>query len=304
MAFEQLIGNEKVKKLLSQAIESNNVVHSYLFIGNAGIGKTLFAKEFAKMILCQQNDCKNHPCKECKSCIQFESENHPDFLQIEPEDGKSIKIEQIRFLQEKIAEKPVISNKKVYVISNSELMTQEAANGLLKTLEEPPEYAVIILTTENESKLLTTIKSRCMKIHFIPIPENDILNYLKQNNLNTEITDNMLKQCKGSIGMALKIEEEKEQYLQIEQLATKFTKENITQIWKEAEVLYSNKENIIDLLDYMTIVLYSQLLNQNRTCYADGIKVIEQTKKRILANANYDMCIDNLLLKLWELTMV
>jgi DNA polymerase-3 subunit delta' len=191
LAFEEIIGNEKNKELLQKGIESSNLLHSYLFVGEDGIGKKLFAREFAKMILCMQE--QNKPCNNCKSCNQFIGESHPDFMQIEPEDGKSIKIEQIRFLQEKIAEKPVTSNKKVYIIVDSQTMTREAANALLKTLEEPPEYAVLILLTSNESKLLTTIRSRCTKIHFKILSQPQILSYLKENNLDTNFTLNMLQ---------------------------------------------------------------------------------------------------------------
>ena len=106
----------------------------------------------------------------CESCIKWDSNNHPDFLQIEPENN-TIKIEQIRNMQEEISVKPIASNKKVFLIVNSDCMTKESQNCLLKTLEEPPEYATIILTTSNESKLLNTIKSRCMKIPFQKIEE-------------------------------------------------------------------------------------------------------------------------------------
>lgn len=298
MSFEKLIGNEKIKQILKNAVESNNVLHSYMFVGEEGIGKNLFAKEFAKMILCSNQDVK--PCNQCKSCVEFNSENHPDFMQIVPDDGKTIKIEQVRFMQEKTQEKPVTSNKKVYLISKAETMTREAANSLLKTLEEPPEYVVIILTTSNESKILTTIKSRCMKLHFEPIPEEKIIDYLKQNGIDANLTENMLKHCEGSIGKAIKINDLKDQYMQIEQLINLLEKQSITQIWKKAEVLYSSKDDIIDLLNYMEIVIYNIIKKEHKIKYTEGIHIIEQTKQRLLANANYDMSIDNLLLKLWE----
>lgn len=301
MAFENIIGNEKNKQLLKNAIQKGNILHSYLFIGEDGIGKSLFAKEFAQMILCQNDGQK--PCNDCKSCIPFLAESHPDFMQIEPEDGKTIKIEQIRYLQEKIAEKPVTSGKKVYIISNSETMTREAANGLLKTLEEPPEYAILILLTSNESKLLTTIKSRCTKIYFSPIPEEQILEYLQKSNLDTDLTQNMLKSSEGSIGKALKILEEKEQYIQLEKVVQNLGKSDITQIWRQSEVLYQAKENIVSLLEYMIIVFYQLLKKQNKVCYAKGIEIIEQTKQKIIANANYDMSIDYMLLKLCEIVV-
>lgn len=97
MSFENIIGNEKTKELLKRSIEQNNILHSYLFLGIEGIGKSLFAQEFAKMILCEN---ENSNCTTCKSCIEFENNNHPDFMIIENED-KSIKIEQIRYMRTK-----------------------------------------------------------------------------------------------------------------------------------------------------------------------------------------------------------
>lgn len=298
MAFEDLIGNEKIKSLLENSIQTNNILHSYLFVGIDGIGKSLFAKEFAHMILCSSE--KTKPCKTCKSCLEFQGESHPDFLQIEPEDGKTIKIEQIRYLQEKIAEKPVTSNKKVYIIQESDKMTREAANGLLKTLEEPPTYATLILITANESRLLATIKSRCTKIAFQSLSEQEIKTYLKSQSEKIEMTSNMIRQCQGSIGRAIKIGEEQESYSQIENIIDNLKKEDITQIWKHAEVLYQAKEKIMDLLDYMNVVLFQKLREEQDLRYTNAVNIVEQTKKRITANANYDMSIDNLLLKMWE----
>lgn len=170
MSFENIIGNEKVKELLNKTISSNNILHSYLFFGIEGIGKSLFAKEFAKMILCQE---EKRACNNCKSCIEFENGNNPDFAIIEAEE-KNIKIEQIRYIEQKISEKPITSNRKVYIINNSDTMTKEAQNCLLKTLEEPPEYATIILISSNENKLLNTIRSRCIKINFNKLNEEAI----------------------------------------------------------------------------------------------------------------------------------
>ena len=284
MSFENLIGNQKNKELLETAIKNNNLVHSYLFVGQEGIGKDLFAKQFAQMILCEHPEGQL-PCGSCKSCMEFFGGSHPDFMLVEPEDGKTIKIEQVRFLQEKIAEKPVTSKKKVYILSQSETMTREAANSLLKTLEEPPEYAVIILTTSNESKLLTTIKSRCMKIYFLPIPEAEIAQYLKGHGLENDITENMVKQCGGSLGRLLKMAEQKEQYFQIESLMKKIKNTDITQIWKQEEVLYQAKENIIDLLEYMTIVFYEQLKNTNQICYSNRNYINRANQKK-----NFSKC--------------
>ena len=306
MAFENLIGNEKIKTILTNAIQSNNVLHSYLFTGIDGIGKSLFAKEFANMILCTADNKK--PCQNCKSCLEFQGESHPDFLQIEPEDGKTIKIEQIRYLQEKIAEKPITSEKKVYIINECDTMTREASNALLKTLEEPPIYATIILITANESKLLVTIKSRCTKMAFQPLSEIEIKTYLKQKSLDinkeigmdNKITENLIKQSQGSIGRLLRTQQEIEDYKKIDEIIQNLEKKDITQIWQDAEILYQSKDNILDLLDYINIVFYEKLMLKKDMKYTKAVSIIEETKKRITANANYDMCIDNMLLKLWE----
>ena len=198
MIFENIIGNEKNKELLNQIISMNNIAHSYMFIGKESIGKMLFAKEFAKAILCI-NDSK--PCGKCKSCIEFESSNNPDFEIIEP-DGNNIKIEQIRELIKKVYEKPIVSNKKVYIINDSNLMTKEAQNSLLKTLEEPPEYVSIILIASNENLFLPTIKSRCTKIMFKKLTDNELKTILKRKYNKLNIQELVLKIADGSVNKA------------------------------------------------------------------------------------------------------
>lgn len=181
MNFENLIGNEEIKQLLEDTIRQKNISHSYIFSGPRGIGKYEFAKQFAKMILCTAD---SKPCNECKSCIEFENSNNPDISIINP-DGNSIKIEQIRNLISKSSEKPIISSKKVYIINDSDTMTKEAQNSLLKTLEEPPTYLTIILITSNENKLINTIRSRCTKIKFNQIQDDILRKYLEKNyNIN------------------------------------------------------------------------------------------------------------------------
>src|SRR5699024_1179149 len=121
------------------------------FSGISGIGKFMFAKEFAKAILCTANEEK--PCNNCKSCESFDNLNNPDVIIIDEKEN-SIKTEQIKELTNNVLEKPIQSNRKIYIINNSENMTKEAQNSLLKTLEEPPQYITIILITNNENLLL------------------------------------------------------------------------------------------------------------------------------------------------------
>lgn len=289
MSFDNIVGNNKIKDFLNQSIDEKHVSHSYLFVGIDGIGKTLFAREFAKKIL-----CLNGKGDSCESCIKWDSNNHPDFLQIEPENN-TIKIEQIRNMQEEISVKPIASNKKVFLIVNSDCMTKEAQNCLLKTLEEPPEYATIILTTSNESKLLNTIKSRCMKIPFQKIEESELEEYAK-NVLNLNLSKEFIKICEGSIGKLLEIEEDKEIYTEINSLLDNIERYSFTTLINKAEVLYKEREKIQEILEYINVYLYNQKGMKKLNC----IKYVEEVKKRLLANSNYDMCIDYLLMKLWE----
>ncbi|MFR2533773.1 MAG: DNA polymerase III subunit delta' [Clostridia bacterium] len=292
MNINEIVGNEKIKETLYKAVMSNTVLHSYLFTGIEGIGKKMMARAFAQMILCENEKIK--PCQICKPCLEFENGNHPDFMQIEAED-RTIKIEQIRYMQEKIAEKPIVSSKKVYIIEDSDTMTKEAQNCLLKTLEEPPKYAIIILIATNESKLLNTIKSRCIKIPFQKIEDEDILKYMKERQ-NKDLTLEEVSLCEGSIAKAIGWEEKKELYTKVQNFVQTIDKMDLIDLWQKTEFLYKSKEEIFTVLEYMISILYHSKEIRKLNCIA----YVEDTKKRLLANSNYDMCLDNLLMKMWE----
>ncbi len=278
--FSDIIGNDKLKKELIHSGEINKTSHSYLFIGTEAIGKKLIAEEFAKMLLAVKD-----------------TENSPDFSIIEP-DGNSIKIEQIREFQKKVSEKPIISNKKVYIINDSDKMTVEAQNCLLKTLEEPPEFVTIILIGSNENSFLSTIKSRCMILHFEKISDEQIQKYL-QDNHQTEINSKiMLEACQGSIGKALEIKDKQELYQNTEQVVNSLERKDKIDILNMSDFIYKSKDDKLEILNYMN-VLFINLAKINSK-YADCIAIVEETKRRLQSNANYDMCIDNLLLSLWE----
>lgn len=297
MGFENLIGNEKVKELLIQIIKTNRLSHSYMFIGPSGIGKTLFAKEFAKMILCQNQSEK---CDNCKSCIEFQDNNNPDFLLLEPDDGK-IKIEQIRGLQKTILEKPIISNKKVYIIKDADTMTKEAGNSLLKTLEEPPKYLTIILIGTNEGMFLNTIKSRCTKILFNKIEDDKLKIFLEKEHNMKDIKNSMLKTFDGSIEKALIINSKIDIYNKIEEVFNNIENMNLITAMNQLKCMYEEKESIYEILDYINIILFNKA--KNNTQYIKYIQYVEQTKTALRNNANYDMSIDNLLYSIYGANM-
>ena len=292
--FENIIGNKKNKEILEKAIEINKTSHSYIFCGTEGIGKKLIAKELAKKILClkeKANDC------DCKSCIEFDSDNNPDFQLIESVDGK-IKIEQIRQMQRKVAEKPIISNNKVYIIDDADTMTTEAQNCLLKTLEEPPEYITIILICTNEGNLLSTIKSRCTRIQFEPIKDEEIKEYVKTKLPNEKISEKLIELAQGSIGKAIKLNERKDIYENIENILVSMQCRDLIDIVQMSEVIYKSKEEIKSILEYINVLLMK--LSKQNIKYINCVQIVEETKRRIKANSNYDMCIDYMIFSMWQ----
>lgn len=291
--FENIIGNEKIRKELKKTIENNKILHSYMFIGNEGIGKKLIAKEFAKNILCQEKN----GCNKCKSCIEFINNNNPDFYILESEE-RNIKIEQIRYIQKKVQEKPIISNKKIYIIDNADTMTKEAQNCLLKTLEEPPEFVIIILIGKNEDAFLSTIKSRCMIMHFNEIEDEKISQYLKERFGMNNINSTMLRTFEGSIGKAIKLKDKIETYNQIDNIIYSLENKDIIDIINLSNIIYKSKEEIYDILEYINVILIE--LAKKSYKYTECIKTVEDTVKKLKQNSNYDMCIDNMLFNIWE----
>ena len=284
--FENLVGNEKVKEYLNSTIENKNISHSFMFVGKPGIGKKQFAHQYAEMIMClQDGKCDGNSVK-CDSCVKFEGNANPDYVEITP-DGKTLKIEQIRNLQARIVEKPITSRRKVYVIDDADLMSEEAQNCLLKTLEEPPEYAVIILIVSNESRILPTIKSRCVIIKFQPLTLKEI----KQ--VKPELSDDLIQLLEGSLLNAENIEQKKEQYAQLLNLVNVLENKQLVEVFNSADLLYKGKDDIITLLEYLNLIFFSR--NE-----INAIPIIEKTKKKILANNNYDMTIDYCLMNIWD----
>ena len=292
--FQDIIGNDKIKKELEDLVKQNKYSHSYLFVGISGIGKKLIAKEFSQMILCQG---KEKYCKKCKSCIEFSSNNNPDFQEIRP-DGNNIKIEQIREIQRKIIEQPIISNKKVYIIDDADQMTKEAQNCLLKTLEEPPEFANIILIGSNESNFLSTIKSRCTIIRFEAIPNAEVKQYLQKKYDLKEIPESIIEASMGSIGKSENIKDKQELYLAIDDILNNIEKKDLIDTLNKADIIYRSQEDKQEILEYMNIILLKKIKQNIK--YLNCINIVEEAKKRLKANSNYNMTIDNMIMNIWE----
>ena len=293
--FENIKGNEENKKILSKIINEKKVGHSYMFVGQTGIGKMLFAKEFAKAILCLQEE----QCNNCKSCLEFDNNNNPDITIIEKEeDSNVIKIDQIRQMTSKILEKPIISNKKVYIINDSELMNEPAQNSLLKTLEEPPEYATIILITSREDLFLNTIKSRCTKIMFNKLSNEDLKQILKIKYNYENISNNMFLLFDGSVERALNLIDKEKEYEELSNIINNLEKYNVVDVLNLKEKMFKQKEEARGTLDYINLLFYNLVKKDIR--YANCMKAAEKAKEKLTKNNNYDVTIDNFLLTIWE----
>lgn len=293
--FNDIIGNDENKKKLEYIVKNDNISHSYIFSGISGIGKFMFAKEFAKAILCLDNEKK--PCNNCRACKSFENNNNPDIIIIDEQD-ESIKTEQIKELVKNVLEKPIQGEKKIYIINNSENMTREAQNSLLKTLEEPPEYVIVILITSNENLLLNTIKSRCIKFQFQNLSDEEIKQYFRM--ANQVIDDSIIKIFGGSIEKALKLKDNLDTYKNIKNIFKNIENLSGLQILNLKETIFKDKDEIFSILDYINTIFFDKILENIKTAnkYQKCIEIIEESKLRLKRNSNYDMTIDNLLLTL------
>ncbi len=272
--FENIVGHEKQKEILSKNIENGNISHSYLFFGNSGIGKKKIAYEFAKKILNTDN-----------------LENNPDFKVISKrEDKKDILVEQIRKeIIDDIYIVPATGTRKVYIIDDAQNLNIAAQNSLLKTLEEPPKYVVIILIATNISSFLSTILSRVNQIAFTGISSEELNHYINTN-YNVNLNANILEFIEGSIGKAIDIIQNNviEKLDNVDKLYSCIDSLNTIATMKVSNsVDFNNSE----LLEYLEFILYK---NNKYNC----IKIVENAKSRLKSNGNYDIIIDSMLLRL------
>ena len=308
MYFKDIIGQEFAKKYLTNSINKNKVSHAYLFEGMNGVGKKTLAKEFAKTL------------------IKVDKlENSPDYISIEPE-GSSIKIAQIRKLQTDVLVKPH-SDYKIYIINKAEKMTVESQNALLKTLEEPPAYVIIILITSNKNSLLDTIKSRCEIIKFLPVSFIQTKKYLEDMGIEERKASILATFSRGSISKALELSESADFMLMREDIQNNIQtllEKNVVEILELPSKYDKYKDNIIEVLDMMInyfrdIMMLKEnigkdmIINIDKITYVQNmskkinysqvskiIDIIEETKKKLKSNCNFNLSIQVMALNIYE----
>ncbi|WP_092921502.1 DNA polymerase III subunit [Romboutsia hominis] len=308
MYFEDIIGQEFAKKYLTNSINNNKISHAYMFEGIEGIGKKKLTEELAKLLL-DISDVNNSP----------------DYIEIKP-DGNSIKIAQIRKLQTDIIIKPH-KDYKIYVINDAHKMTVEGQNALLKTLEEPPQYAIIILVTSNKEALLDTIKSRCEIIKFLPISLIDLKKYLIQKGVDEQKAQLLATFSRGSIEKALELSESSEFALMREEIQSyieRLLDKNIVDILDISLDIEKYRGDIFNILDIMInyfrdIMFIKEKIDKNMIINSDKITflqnmskkisysqvskiidIIEETKKKIRSNCNFNISMQVMALNIYE----
>jgi DNA polymerase-3 subunit delta' len=322
--FQSIIGHEQNVEHLQKAVEKGQVSHAYIFNGENGIGKMTTAKAFAKALLCE----KNSSCGFCQPCVQVEADNHPDVIYVTHE-KEGITVDDIRNqVNNTIAVKPYSSEYKIYIIDDADKMNQAAQNALLKTIEEPPAYAVIILLADNKDAFLETILSRCVILNFGPIRESQVREYLHkyygEGNVREELA---VSYSMGNIGKAKRVMESdefnemKDHCLNMLSHIKEWEVHEIILYIKQIENYKDRIEEYLDIIAiyYRDILILKVSGLPNKTVFKDKfsvmknqsiylsfegidtiIKEIEKAKIRLRANVNFDVTIELLLFVMKE----
>ncbi len=260
MGFRDIIGQDRIISNLTGVVKSGKAAHAYIFDGEKGMGKKTLAAVFAKALQCETplDERENaEPCGQCHSCKCAESGSHPDIITLIPEKTSSIGVSDIRAqVVNDVAIKPYYSPRKIYIIPDANLMTDEAENALLKTLEEPPSYAVIIILSDNKDRLLPTIVSRAVCLQMRAVDNGEIRSFLEKK--NPELTDSsaVISFARGNLGRALLLSESEEFKLLLEKLrsiVTGIREMSDTGISLAAKEAAEKKEEGDDVLSYLLL---------------------------------------------------
>ncbi|MCR5213118.1 MAG: DNA polymerase III subunit delta' [Eubacterium sp.] len=314
MNFNEIIGHEDIISRFRSSIEQGRVSHAYIIAGQKDSGRLTLANAFAKTLQCQEGGTES--CGHCKSCLQAESMNHPDIDYITHE-GDHISVNDVRNqLNAEISKRPYSSKYRIFIMKEAERMTEEAQNALLKTIEEPPEYGIIILITTKPELLLPTIRSRCITFITKPVKEKDIREYLV-NKLNVEDkkADFAIEYAQGNLGKAVQLatNEEYEKLIQsvidLESNIRELTYDDISYSIQKCSDFKVNINDYLDLMMmwYRDILIlkvtgnpdkilfkteYSAIKNQAQFLSFNELELKERAitaaKERINANANLE----------------
>lgn len=325
--FAEIIGHEQIIQHLKNAIEMDKISHAYIFNGPDQSGKKMLAEAFAMALQCERG--ASEPCMECRSCNQAANHNQPDIIYVTHDKPNTLSVADIRSqLVNDIEVKPYSSKYKIYIVDEAEKMNQQAQNALLKTIEEPPAYAVILLLTSNADAFLPTILSRCVTLNLKVVADDKIKKFLMER---WRVPDYQADVCvafaQGNVGKAVALASS-DSFGELKAAAVQLLKrchEIELYEFKEAiKQISEYKLQIYDYLDimmiwYRDILIYKAMTDVNRLIFKDEVydikkqaskssysgveailEAVEKAKLRLKANVNFDLVMELLLLTIKE----
>ncbi len=326
--FTDIIGQKHIKEYLKNAISTGKVSHAYIINAERSAGKEFMARAFAQALQCEQGGTE--PCGVCHSCRQAESRNHPDIIYINRVKAASIGVDEVREqLCNDVNIRPYSRPYKIYIINEAELLTVQAQNAILKTLEEPPEYVVIMLLTANVASFLPTVRSRCVELEMKPVPNDELKKYLMEE---MEIPDYRAEVCvayaQGNVGKAREMAKS-DDFTAIQDVAISLVKNaRETEISDMIELIQSMSEYKVDPQEYLDIITVwyrdvllfkatgdtDNIVNKEQLatirkvagrCSYEGIETvieaIQKAKSRLKANVNFELTMELLMNTIQEL---
>ena len=208
MSFHDIYGHEKKIEIIQKALAQQRIGHAYLFSGIPAVGKKTLAREFVKALNCEKEDALHDSCGECSSCRKIQRRNHPDVFSVEA-DGQFIRIDAIREIQEQMKCKPLEARRRVFVIDDADKMNDQAANALLKILEEPSPSNILILVAARPYSMPATIISRCQHMRFNPLRFDTVAKFLVDRiGMDNQRALLLAGLSGGSIGRAMELNED------------------------------------------------------------------------------------------------
>ncbi len=281
--FDKIVGHEQIKEHFRNAVQTGKVSHAYILSGEAGMGRKSLASAFALSLLCEKGMAE--PCMQCHACRQALSGNHPDLIYVTHEKPASIGVDDIREqINDTIMVRPYSSYYKIYIVDEAEKMTVQAQNALLKTIEEPPSYGVILLLTTNPEGFLPTILSRCVQLKLKPLKDEVVKEYLIQS-LGVEESQAEIYAAfaRGNLGKAIHLadsEEFKQMYHEILHLLKHLKDTDISELLDYIRKLKDEKMDIYGCLDFMQmwyrdVLMYKTTKDINLLIFKDEFSSIK-----------------------------
>lgn len=325
--FKNIVGHEQIIEHLQNAKKLDKISHAYILNGPDKAGKMMLAEAFAAMLQCEKDDAD--ACMECHSCRQAASHNHPDIIYLQHEKPNTISVSDIREqINKDIVIRPYSRLYKIYIVDEAEKMNQQAQNALLKTIEEPPSYAVLILLTTNADSFLPTILSRCIRLNLKPVPDGKIREYLmKHCQVPDYQADISAAFAQGNVGKAVQLavsEHFKELMDSAVQLMKRVKEIEVYEMGEAVKQINEFKLEMNDYFDimmvwYRDVLMYKATTDINSLIFKEQayeikkqaskssyhgiqkiLEALDKAKIRLNANVNFDLVIELLLLTMKE----